>query len=291
MTAPVQLRVPGSDGKELAVYRWEPQGAPRGVVEIVHGMGEHIQRGGYLRLAEACVAAGYAVQAHDDRGSGQSVASLDEQGQIGADGWQHLVDDIGVLIAKAHEWYPDVPVVLFAHSMGSFAAQQWVLDHSAEISGLVLSGTALLDIIEQAIDLSQGLDLSMFNAPFENRTGFEWLSRDPHEVDLYVEDPRCGFGLDDAAGGAMFATGRAVADPERLAKIRPDLPVLIEVGENDPVNAGLVAVTPIVDRLQGAGVKDVTLKTWPGSRHEILNETNHDEVVADIVGWIQRVTG
>ena len=291
MTAPAELRVPSSDGLQIATYRWEPEGAPRGVVTLVHGMGEHVRRGGYTRLAEALVAAGYAVQAHDHRGSGKSAESIEAQGQIGADGWTKLVDDIGVVVDAAAQWQPDLPVIVFAHSMGSFAAQQWVLDHSTDIAALILSGTALLDVVAQNIDLSQGLDLSLFNAPFEYRTGFEWLTRDTHEVDLYVGSDQCGFGLDDAAGGAMFAGGAAVADPQRLASIRPDLPVLIEVGDADPVNLGLAAVAPMVERFGAAGVKNVTLKVWPGARHEILNETNKDEVVADIVAFVERVTG
>ena len=200
MTAATEFRVPGSDGLELYAFRREPEGTPRGVVHIATGIGEHIGRGGYQRLAEALTGAGYAVQGHDHRGQGQSSPSLEAQGQIGGDGWYRLVDDIGVMVGQAHEWHPDLPVVLFAHSMGSFASQQWILDHSSEIAGLVLSGTALLDMLEAGMDTSVPLDLSAFNAPFENRTGFEWLSRDEHEVDLYVDDPQCGYGFDLAGG-------------------------------------------------------------------------------------------
>lgn len=291
MTAATEFRVAGSDGLELYAFRREPEGTPRGVVHLVTGIGEHIGRGGYQRLAEALVGAGYAVQGHDHRSQGKSSPSLEAQGQIGGDGWYRLVDDIGVMVAKAHEWHPDLPVVVFAHSMGSFASQQWVLDHSAEIAGLVLSGTALLDMLEAGMDTSVPLDLSAFNAPFENRTGFEWLSRDEHEVDLYVDDPQCGYGFDLEGGQQMFVGGRAVADPERLARVRPDLPVHITVGANDPVNAGLAVVQPLVERLQAAGVKDVTLKVWPEARHEVLNETNRDEVVADVLAFVERVTG
>lgn len=292
LSAATEFRVPGSDGLELYAFRREPEGTPRGVVHIATGIGEHVGRGGYQRLTDALVGAGYAVQGHDHRGQGGSSPSLEAQGQIGGDGWYRLVDDLGVMVGKAHEWYPDLPVVLFAHSMGSFASQQWILDHSAEVAGLVLSGTAELDLLEPALDLSGPIDLSAFNAPWApGRTGFEWLSRDEHEVDLYVDDPRCGFGFDTDGGREMFVGARALADPDRVAAVRSDLPVYITVGEQDPVNAGLAIVQPLVDRLQAAGVKDVTLKVWPEARHEVLNETNRDEVVADVLAFVERVTG
>jgi alpha-beta hydrolase superfamily lysophospholipase len=177
-----------------------------------------------------------------------------------------------------------VPVVLLGHSMGSFAAQQWILEHSDAVDGLVLSGTALLDLLEPALDLSGPMDLSSFNAPFEQRTGYEWLSRDTAQVDLYVADPDCGFGLDVEGTRGMFAGGRAVTD---VSGIRADLPVLITVGDADPVNAGLALVNPLVERL--SGLKDVTLRVWPGARHEVFNETNRDEVVADLLAWLDRI--
>jgi alpha-beta hydrolase superfamily lysophospholipase len=133
------------------------------------------------------------------------------------------------------------------------------------------------------------MDLSAFNAPFEHRTGYEWLSRDAAEVDAYVADERCGFGLSDVDGRQMFASARQLADPDRLAGLRDDLPVLIAVGEHDPVNGQLGLVNPLVQRLQDAGLTDVTLTVYPGARHEVFNETNRDEVVADLLAWLDRV--
>jgi len=285
--SPVRFTFTGRDGTVISAYRWEPSGAPRGVVQLTHGMGEHLLR--YDHLATTLVAAGFLVHGQDHRGHGATAGSEEALGVLGADGWNSLVDDIDVLVERTHDRMPDVPVVLLGHSMGSFAAQQYVLDHSDRIAALALSGTAAIDLLEPALDLDAPIDLSGFNAPFAHRTGYEWLSRDDAQVDAYVADPRCGFGLDAEGGKAMFARARAVADPDRLAGIRKDLPVHIMVGDQDPVNGQLALVDVLVERLRAAGLTDVTLTVWPDARHEIFNETNRDEVEADLLAWLERV--
>jgi alpha-beta hydrolase superfamily lysophospholipase len=272
-------------GTTVAAYRWEPEAAPRAVVQVTHGMGEHALR--YADLAGYLTDRGYVVYAQDHRGHGQTTASDDELGRIGADGWTELVGDIDRMRRRAREEHPDVPLVLLGHSMGSFAAQQYVLDHSGDIDALVLTGTAVLDLLEPSLDLDRPLDLSMFNAPFAPaRTDYDWLSRDEAQVDRYVADPRCGFGLDVDAGRQMFVSARQLADPERLGRIRKDLPVYVAVGEHDPVNGQLALVHALVDRLRGEGLEGVTLTVYPGARHEIFNETNKDEVYRDLVEWL-----
>jgi alpha-beta hydrolase superfamily lysophospholipase len=287
-SSPTTFTVTGRDGTEVAAYRWEPTGTPRGVVQLTHGMGEHLLR--YQHLADTLTAAGFLVHGQDHRGHGATAGGPDAQGVLGAAGWTGLVDDIDVLVQRARDEHPDLPLVLFGHSMGSFAAQQYVLDHSDRLAGLVLSGTAAIDLLEPALDLSAPMDLSAFNAAFEPaRTDYDWLSRDEAQVDAYVADPRCGFGIDADASRAMFAGARAVADPQRLAAIRKDLPVYITVGAADPVNGQLALSDALVERLRGAGLTDVTLAVWPDARHEIFNETNRDEVEADLLGWLDRI--
>ncbi len=177
--------------------------------------------------------------------------------------------------------------MLIGHSMGSFAVQQYLLDHSADVQAAVLTGTAAIDLLEPALDLDAPIDLSMFNAPFAPaRTDYDWLSRDEEQVDRYVEDPYCGFGLDLEGGRQMFVSAREVADGSRLEGMRKDLPVYIAVGEHDPVNGELALVRALVDRYQRAGLSDVTLRTYPGARHEVFNETNRAEVVADLLTWL-----
>ena len=269
----------------IAAYRWDPDGHPRAIVQVTHGMGEHALR--YSRLANALNEQGYVVYAQDHRGHGGSVRPDAQQGVIGSQGWTELVNDLHRLGSVAREAHVGLPLVLLGHSMGSFAAQQYLLDHDRDIDALVLTGTAAIDLLEPALDLDQPIDLSDFNAPFAPaRTEFDWLSRDAGEVDKYVADPRCGFGLDTAAGKQMFLAAREVADPERLGRIRAELPVYIAVGEQDPVNGNLALVHALAQRLQEAGLKDVTLRTYPEARHEVFNEVNRDEVVDDLVGWL-----
>jgi alpha-beta hydrolase superfamily lysophospholipase len=274
-------------GVTVAAYRWDPPGEPRAIVQLTHGMGEHAQR--YAHLARTLAEQGYVVYAQDHRGHGETASSDAELGRIGGEGWDELVADIGRMSATARTEHPGLPLVLLGHSMGSFAVQQYLLDHSGDVDAVVLTGTALLDLLEPALDLDQPMDLSMFNAPFAPaRTDYDWLSRDEAQVDAYVADPHCGFGLDAEGGKQMFVAARRLADPDRLAGLRTDLPVYVAVGEHDPVNGELALVHGLVDRLREAGLGDVTLRTYPEARHEILNETNRDEVYADLLTWIGR---
>jgi alpha-beta hydrolase superfamily lysophospholipase len=289
MTAFTELTVDGRDGTPLAAYRWEPTGAPRAVVQMSHGVGDHLRR--YDHLAQTLTGAGFLVYGHDSRGHGKTIAAGAEPGVIGADGWARTVEDLGVLTELGRAEFPDLPLVLFAHSMGSFATQQYLLDHSDRVDAVALSGTSALDLIEPALDLDTGVGLESFNAPFEpGRTGFEWLSRDEHQVDLYVADPLCGFGYDTEGMKAVFAGARQIADPERMAGVRSDLPLYITVGDQDPINGQLALVNALVERYRAAGLTDVELHAYPDARHEILNETNRAEVEADLLVWLASVT-
>jgi alpha-beta hydrolase superfamily lysophospholipase len=130
----------------------------------------------------------------------------------------------------------------------------------------------------------------VFNAPFQPaRTDYDWLSRDEAIVDAYIADPGCGFGIDTGSAKAMFGGARRLADPAQLAAMRSDLPLYIAVGEADPVNAGLALLTPLTGRYQAAGLTEITVRSYPDARHEILNETNRDEVMAALNSWLDRV--
>lgn len=273
-----------TDGTKIQVYTW-PVEQPRGVVQLTHGMGEHALR--YAELAAALNDHGWTVVAQDHRGHGDSVADAASLGVLGEHGWDALVDDIGIVAQFSTEVAAGGPVVLFGHSMGSFAVQQFLPDHSTQIDAVVLTGTAVLDLLEPALDLDSELDLAMFNAPFAPaRTDFDWLSRDPERVDEYIADPLTGFGLDIPGTKGLFAGARRLGQPDVLADVRHDLPVLIAVGDSDPVNAGLALVQPLVDRYAAAGLADVTYQVYAGARHELTNEINRAEFTADLVAWL-----
>ncbi len=285
--APTRFSYVSSDGRQIVAYRWDPAGRPVAALQITHGMGEHALR--YEHVAGAMNDQGLVVYAQDLRGHGET-ADPGALGDLGAGGWPALVDDIGLLSARVREEHPGLPLILLGHSMGSFAVQQYLLDHSAAVDGAVLTGTAVIDLLEPALDLDQPLDLTLFNAGFAPaRTDYDWLTRDDAIVDAYVADPRCGFGIDTASTRAMFAGARRLADPAQVAAIRRDLPVYLAVGELDPVNGGLSLLTPLEERLKSAGLGDVVVRVYPGARHEILNETNRAEVIADLSAWIGRV--
>jgi len=288
MESPARFTYLSKDGAEIAGYRWDPAGQPRGAVQLTHGMGEHVQR--YGALARALTGHGLVAYGQDHRGHGATARSADELGQLGPDGWTQLVGDIDLLVSRIHDEQPGLPLVLLAHSMGSFAVQQYLLDHSDRVDAVVLTGTTALDQLEPALDLDKPIDLAVFNAAFEPaRTEFDWLSRDEAIVDAYIADPRCGFGIDTDAAKDMFAGARRMADPGQVAAIRPDLPLYIAAGELDPVNANLALLNVLVGRYRAAGLTDVTVRTYSGARHEILNETNRDEVVASVLDWIDQV--
>ncbi len=265
---------------------WEPPQNPRGVVQISHGVAEHGPR--YDRLAAALTAAGYAVYAHDHRGHGSSISDQVTLGGFGAAGWSGLVADLVALGDRIHGEQLDLPLFLVGHSMGSFALQEAILDRSDLYAGAVLSGSTALDVFTAGLAEAGGdsVDLTAFNAGFEQRTGYEWLSRDEAEVDKYVADPLCGFDLDPETIPALFGSAARLGDPEALAGIRSDLPILLVSGDADPLAGGGQLVEVLGQRYRDAGVTDVTVRLFPGARHEIFNETNRDEITAYVIDWL-----
>lgn len=276
-------------GVRVTAYRWDPEGAPVGIAQLTHGMGEHARR--YDDLAAALNGVGLVVYGQDHRGHGATAGGeLGTLGELGEDGWTELVGDIGRLTDHIRaEQGQELPLLLIGHSMGSFAVQQYLVDNSDRVDAAMLSGTAAIDLLASQLDLDEPLDLAAFNEPFEQRTGFEWLSRDPEQVDRYVADPCCGFGIDAANGKLMFLSASRPADPTEAAKVRSDLPLLIAVGTADPVNGALALIEPLVQRYRTAGLTDVTLNAYSDARHEIFNETNRDEVFTDLIDWTRRV--
>jgi alpha-beta hydrolase superfamily lysophospholipase len=289
-----------ADGVTVGYRRWLPAEA-EAVVVIAHGASEHSAR--YGRFAARLNAHGYAVYAVDHRGHGATSASTGP-GRGGPRGWEGIVDDLGMLIDQARSAHAS-PTVLFGHSMGSFVAQLVAQRRGHDLHGLVLSGSAgaiealddsiaVLDAVvaDGAGDLPAPL-FDAFNVPFEPaRTPFDWLSRDPAEVDKYIADPWCGddlpltleFALD------MLRHTAEAWDPTNEARIPDTLPVLFITGEADPVSDGARTVRELEARYRALGLSDVTAHYFAEARHELLNETNRDEVEALVVEWLDRVT-
>ncbi|WP_428630090.1 alpha/beta fold hydrolase [Sphingopyxis sp.] len=268
------------DGIALEVRRWSDAAqAPRAVLVVAHGMGEHADR--YRAPLMPIIAAGVVVYALDHRGHGERARLTDTLGDYGPGGFAGVVSDLVALVEMARGENPGVPLILLGHSMGSMIAQAFVLDHADLIDALVLSGSGAVDVIAAAGAADPAL-FAALNTPFEpGRTGFEWLSRDEREVDLYCADPLCGFALVPESFGDLFGQGVALADASRIAAIPKDLPIWIASGDEDPLYSMLGAVEPLIDRYRAAGLT-VDAHIYPGARHEILNEINRDEVVADL---------
>ena len=269
------------DGLKIATFAWPTDVEPaRGVVQIAHGLAEHSLR--YARLANALNAAGYHVGSTDHRGHGATI--VDTPGDFGAAGFEGLWQDVVQYGAILRADHPGLHLYLIGHSMGSFATQNLLLESSASYDGVVLSGSTAIDVMAATMGAAPAGDLSAFNAGFENRTGYEWLTRDEAEVDLYVADPLCGFALPAETTPALFANGDRLSTP---TSVRHDLPLFIISGSDDPLAGGGALVELLGQRYRAAGVEDVTVKVYPQARHEVFNETNRDEITADVVTWLQ----
>ena len=279
-----------ADGHPIEVISWLDDGPDqrpvKAIVQIAHGMGEHSKR--YRALAQSLVDAGCAVYASEHRGHGAGAQSRGELGDFGAGGFAGLAHDMAQLSLHAKAAHPQAPLVLVGHSMGSFAAQLYVLDYSELIDGVALSGTTAIDLMLQA--RSAGWKLEDANAGVTDpRTPFDWLSRDPAVVDAYLADALCGFTIVAGSMQSMGADCMRTADISALRRIRPDLPLLAFTGAQDPVNNFLEWFEPLLVRYRAAGLTDVSSHVYGGARHEVFNETNRAEVVANLIAWIERV--
>jgi len=279
-----EFRFISSDGLRVACARWDGHRPVRGVVQIAHGMGEHTGR--YLGVIEVLVSAGFTVYGNDHRGHGRTAPDATHFGDFGEGGFDLLVEDMLRLSRIAKTENPNVPFILMGHSMGSFASQQYVLDHSRKIDGLVLSGSGALDgLARRARSAPPGKNI--LNASFEPaRTPFDWLTRDSAVVDEFIDDPRCFAELQPAAFASFLAAASRLADPVRLRTIRNDLPIYLFSGSEDPVGEQLDGVKVLIERYRRAGIYNISHDFYPGGRHEMLNEINRDEVRTRLLSWI-----
>ena len=301
------------DGVTVHVRRWQPETEPRAVVQVTHGMTEHTGR--YGRFAAALVADGYAVWAHDHRGHGGTAPAEADLGYFADEhGFDRIVSDLLAVRAEIGRQGGEGAgrqVALFAHSMGSFITQSALAQHPPSAwDAVILAGsdtpggppTTAFHQVAKLERLRLGkrgrstlldkLAFGPFNRAFRpTRTGSDWLTRDTAEVDQYLADPRTGF-LFTTQAWVDFMSGRCRIASTGFGAVRPkDLPILLLTGERDPVGRMGKGVPQLAGQLREAGLTDVQVITYPGARHELLNETNRDLVVADIQVFLARTIG
>lgn len=308
MTKPNLTLTSPADGLVLQGYEWLPPdpGQCRAVVVIAHGMAEHAAR--YARFAAALNAAGFAVYAFDHRGHGHTARSVAELGHMAdRDGWNRAVADLAATCTLAQQRHPGKPLLLFGHSMGSFMAQQMLYQHGGLLAGCVLSASsgkpppvAALGRLVARIErlrrggrgispLIQSLSFDAFNKRFQPaRTEFDWLSRDAAEVDKYVADPFCGFPITVQSWIDFLDALSEMARPENQNRIPKGLPIFVIAGRHDPVSGGGKGLQQLLEAYAAAGMTRVESRFYPEARHELLNETNRDDVTADIIDFFNR---
>ena len=286
---------------------WDVQEVPvRAVLQICHGVAEHIAR--YDKFARAMNERGIVVAGHDHLGHGKSLPEGDTPVYFGeGNTWDTVVDDIYVLHQRLRQRYPDVPLCIMGHSMGSFLTRTYLIRYPGTVKAAVIMGTgwqsraavngglALANAIaamsgENATsDVVTELAFGSYNKLFApNRTKVDWLSADEENVDAYIADPMCGA---DATVGLFRQMLHGIAfnqNPKNLARMDSSLPVLLISGDRDPVGDMGKGVRRTADAFRKAGLSDVTLKLYPGLRHEILNEgPMRQTVYEDIWHWLE----
>jgi alpha-beta hydrolase superfamily lysophospholipase len=294
------------DGANLHVSGWAVE-KPKAVVQVLHGMAEYGSR--YARLAQALGAAGYTTYAHDHRGHGKSIPEGGAPGHMAdSDSWNRIVEDAHGVNREIAKRNPRLPIIILGHSMGSFVLQQLLFEHPSDMIAAALSGSVgkpppiamvakLIARIERArvgkrnpSPVLQRLTFGENNKPFAPaRTEFDWLSRDPEEVDKYVADPLMGFAASTQTWLDLLSGLNRIANPNNVAKVPKGMPLYLFAGDQDPVGDQGKSMKNLYDGYKRAAIFDVRLKLYPGARHETLNETNRQEVTDDFIAWCDEI--
>ena len=311
------ISYPSRDGSStIRALLWEPEAVhaggtpPRGIVQIVHGMSEHIER--YAPFAEYLCGKGFAVCANDHIGHGQSVATEADLGHMPRHGGEDiLVADVyelrGRVTGELAARFPaqEIPYVIFGHSMGSFVTRVYLTRHAFGVRAAVICGTGQQSVAmavggKVATGLIAAVRGERYRSSFadslgaggyakavENpRTPLDWLSTDERVVDEYIADPRCGQMFTVGAYSTLASLVKDAISPALAKKIPKSLPMFFIAGSKDPVGDCGRGVTAAAQEYRDAGVERVDLKLYDGARHEILNERVRDEVQDDIEHWL-----
>ncbi|WP_422446477.1 alpha/beta hydrolase [Endozoicomonas sp. ALB091] len=291
----------------IPVYQWLAKKSPKAVLHISHGMAEHSAR--YQELAEQLTRRGFHVYAHDHRGHGATINKdkTSSQGHFGDhDGWNNVVQDLKRVVDHTLAQHTTLPCFLLGHSMGSYILQSYLGRHNPNISGAILSGSNLVAkpllmlarLVAKIETLRQGvmghspvihqLTFAGYNNRFKpNTTEFDWLSRDPESVMRYVKDPLCGFRCSNQLWHDLFGGLQEISSTSLLKKINHQLPVLIIGGDQDPVSAP-DGLKNLQTAWISSGHNNTTLTLYPGARHELFHETNHQEVIDQLCTWLEK---
>lgn len=301
------------DQARIFVRKWLPPCGirPRATVQITHGIAEHSGR--YDRFARFLTAQGCVVYAIDLRGHGET-AGLDNLGQAGLTAWDDMTADIRQLSDIARTEHSSTPLIAFGHSMGSALTQSHIQNHGDLLAGAILCGTmgAMPGLdeaqYERAIQelhvLATGADARMpcqvlgkmlagFNAPFvknvPNPTGSEWQTSDAEEIRLFQADPLCGKPFSNSMTYSVLKGFHDLWLPGKESRIPVDLPILIIAGTNDPVGDKTRTIQDLITRYMSQGHLTLTYRFYSSGRHEILNETEKDQVHRDVGHWLSQI--
>lgn len=287
--------------------KWTPEGKPRAVIQIVHGIAEYAAR--YDELAKVFTDHGFVVVAEDHMGHGGSISEGIPQGCFAEEGWSAAVSDTYRLLRMTKEDYPNLPYFIYGHSMGSFMTRTLLYTYpEAGLAGAVISGTGWMPkmvlktgrAVCRAEGRRKGMDntsplinklmFGSYNKGYENpRTPVDWLSRDEAEVDKYIADPLLGFDASIGLAYEMLGGMLKNQDKKNLDRMPKELPVLFVAGDKDPVGSDGKGVTQTYEAFKAAGLKDVSLILYPGARHEVHNEINRQELHRDVLAFLDRV--